>query len=723
MAERSNYGPLDSPEGYESDVFFMRMNTRMRPDQLRPGDVALSINGRMDVDGAWQPRKPINHFGPTIGSGVSALTLPFYLYASRAISSATRLAATVTVTTSTAHGFLSGTQVGIGGLTGTVDPNGNRTVTVTGPTTFTFDIPGAVGSETYSGSGTAGAPYLLGTANLAYGSCLFSDPSDNNDEYIIIAQHDNAVAVDLVSGSATTIAYPSGITIDEPVNMMQAFEKVYLFRTGATALEWNGGFSGTPTFVKVANGTYTQPSVFTSANNTSCTSGVVTVTEASHGLSVGDTVVIMDPGSSPLAAGDEYKVATVPGSGTFTFYANVDNFAATSVVLGQRQSQGKGYTHMPAPPWGVYHQRRLWVPFQYTTTGPSGSETITARNISDEVIASDIGDPTTYDQLVNVFRVTNGTADYLQTLHPFAEDNIIAFNRNSIHLISGVSGRIDDASTRLITAEVGLLARRSVVTIGNRIFFLSDNGVYAIEFGDLYNLRGAGLPLSAPIDSLIKRINPEYAENAVAAFHNNRYWLAVPLDSSTNNNAILVYNVLNEGWESLDLVSSQQWDIRNLIVAGAGGVNKLYAINVNGGLHILDEREDDTDLLQLYPGVDATSYPVSASVTTRSYTLGVTGRKKFTEFEVHVESSESNASNGTLTAESENLDSSISLGTISSLYGSALPVAEDASLRGRIGGVRAYGLQLTFTPTAGRPKLRMARVNGVNSFRQTTSAT
>lgn len=723
MPRYTAYGAKDSQQAFEADAFFLRMNGRMRPDQLAPGEVAYSQNGRMGADGSWQPRPGIDHFGPTIGSSATALTLPFYLYASKSILSADRVGTTVTVVTTTSHSFTTSTQVSIAGLTGSVDPNGNRTITVTAADTFTFVISGAVGNETYGGTGTAGSPVLAADANFAYGSCLFSDPSDSNDEYMILAQNSSATAVDLVSGATTTIAYPTGVTISTPVNMIQAFGVVYLFRPGATALSWNGSFSGSPAFAKVANGTYTQPKILTAAGNAAAVAGVVTISETAHGLVVGDTVKIIDNGTTTLPEGTEYKVATRASADVFTFFADVDDFSATAVVLGSPQSSGKGFSHMPAPIWGVYHQRRLWVPFAYTTTGSSGSETVAARNITDELIASDIGDAETYDQLVNIFRVTNGTADYLQTVHAFAEDNLVVFNRNSIHLITGISGALTDASTKLVTAEVGLVARKSVVTIGNRIFFLSDNGVYAVEFGDLYNLRGAGQPLSDPIDPVIKRINTSYAENAVGVYHNNRYWLAVALDDSIVNNAILVYNLLNGGWESVDMVDSTQWDVRNLVVAGAGGVNKLYAVNSNGGIHILDHREDDVDRLQLFPGVSPASQPIEPYVTTRSYTLGSGERKKFLSFEAHVESTSTNASNGDLAAESENLDGAITLGTLADFNeGAAIPVSEDASLRGRIGGVRAYGLQLTVTPSQGRPKLRYLRIEGINSFRQTTSA-
>jgi len=721
MARFDNYGQLDTREVEAGDSFFNGFNNRLRPDQLQPGELAYSSNGRMDVDGAWQTRKGIDVFGPNIGTAGEALVIPFYLYATVNISSATRSTTTVTVTTSTNHGFTTGTQVGIAGLTGTVSPNGNRTITVTGLTTFTYTITGATGSETYTGTGTAGAPFIS-AINSCYGSCLFSDPSNSNAEYIILATNDKAIAVSLASGSTTDIAYPSGITLTSNVEMIQAFNKVFIFRGGATALSWNGSLSGTPAFAKVANGTYAATVYLDANSNTSSTDGITTVSETAHGFSVGDRVYVINNGTTNLIEGGVgYVVATVPNANSFTFYSAVEDHGSDKVVYAKKQPKERGFTHMPAPAWAAYHQRRLIVPFAYTTTGTSGSETVASRNIQDEILFSDILDSDTYDFIQNSFRVTAGVADYTQYVHPFTDDNAVAFNRNSIHLISGLSGSLQDISIKEITREAGLVARNSVVTIGNAIYFLSDNGVYATQFGDLYNLRGAGLPLSEPINPIIQRINSDYAANATAIFHDNRYWLAVPLDDSTVNNAVIVFNVLNGKWESVDTVGNAGWDISNLIVAGAGGINKLYAVNRFGGIHVIDERVDDVDVIYAQAGDAAATVSISSYATTRQYTMGTREQKKFTDFEVHLESSDSNASNGSISFESENMDAAATLGTVSGYLGSVLPVSESAAISGRIGRYRSFGGQLTLTPTQGRPKLRLVSMTGVLAQRATTS--
>jgi hypothetical protein len=727
MARYSSFSGRDTPIAEAADIGFSRFNNRLRPDQLQAGELAMSINGRMNVDGTWQVRPGVDTFGPVVGTIDNTLTLPFYVWPQLTISSATRSGTTVTITTSSNHGFSSSYVVAIVDVgPGSVDPNGNKTITVTGLNTFTYTIAGATGSETYSvtASSKAGGA-ILGTSSIngAFGSCLFSNPVSNNDEYIILALYSNAIAINMATKATTTIAYPSGIVINSSVNMLQTFNKVFIFRDGATALEWNGSFSGTPAFTKVANGDYGATTYYDASNNTAITDGVVTVTQSSHGLLVGDRIYVIDNGSTNLVeAGEGYVVATVPGTGSFTFYAELPDTASTSVVYAKKQPSQLGFTHMPAPAWGVYHQRRLIVPYFYTTTGSSGSETITSRNVKDEILLSDVFDSNTYDRIQNQLKVTAGIADYLQYVHPFTEDNAVIFNRNSIHLMLGLSGSIADISLKEITREAGLVAQKSVVTIGDRIFFLSDNGVYSTSFQDLYNLRGAGLPLSDPINPLIKRINPDYAHNAVAVYHDNRYWIAVPLDNSPRNNAILVYNLLNQGWESLDLIDQQGWDISNFIVSGAGGINKLYAINSFGGVHVIDERVDGFDYIYTAPGTNSIPYPIEAEVLTRQYVFDDVGRKSFNAYEVHVESSEYEPSDADITMISENIDKEAPMYSLAESLEEDLPIGEDSSVRGRIGNIRAYGMQLKFVPTKGRPKLRMVKLEAYQAFRSVTEA-
>jgi len=715
MARYSRYGNLDSPLTEEGDVGFFRVNLRLRPDQLKAGELASSINGRMGIDGAWQPRKGVDQFGPVISSNAEVITLPFYLYADVSSTGIARASDKITMTLSAPDvaTLTDATVAKISGITGiTPDPNGNRVITIESATEVSITVTGLSG--TVGGTATIGSPALDDdNVSTVHGSGLFSDPSSNNDEYIILATPLKAIWVKVSDETTGDIEYPSGVTISANCEVKQALNKVYIFRGGSTALEWDGDFTGTPAFTLVANGNYTQPVLYDASNNTAATNGVVTVTETGHGLSVGDTIVIVDGGSgSPpeLTAGDRYTIATVADANTFTFFAQVEDFTSKTVKISKPVSVGLGFTHMPAPPWAIYHQRRLWMPFNYISSGSSGSPTITDREIRDEIIASDILDSDTYDQIENQFRIASGGADYVVALQPFAEDNLLVFLRNSIHLIQGISGDLEDTVVKEVTREVGCIARRSVKQVGNQVFFLSDNGIYSVDFGDLYNLRGSSLPISEAIDPLINRINPAYAMNAVAEYNDNRYYIAVPLDDSIDNNSILVFNFLNQGWESIDTIDQTGWNISNIIRAGSGGPNKLYAINSFGGVHILNERIDDSDVIVQSPGGTTSSYYIDSLMVTRQYTQGVMDRKRFNSYEIQAESTSSNASDAGVSLESENPDSSTTLLTFSQSLGAVVPVSEDVSIRGRFGNIRGYGAQLTIDPTQGRPRIRTIKV-------------
>ena len=716
MPRYSSFGQLDNQQVDDGDTVFQRINSRLRPDQLKAGEVAVSQNGRMDIDGAWQVRKGISVFGTPITVGSTALTLPFTLYTNRTISSATRAATIVTVTTSAAHGFTSSTLVSIVGLNGTLATSSNRLITSTGSTTFTFVMPGLTGTETYGGSGVAGAPILDDTAiNNVYGSCLFSDPSSNNAEYIALATNTKVRLIKISDASVTEIAYPAAVALSEDVNLIQAFNYLFIFRNGLTALEWNGDFAA-PTFALVDNGAYTQPTIFQTANNAVIASGVVTITATAHNVEVGDLVRISDKGTTGLNSLEQYVVYETTAN-TFKFKADAPDSAATTVAVGKRQSIGLGFTHMPCPEYAIYHQRRLFMPFKFLSTGSSGSPTITARNVADEIIVSDILDQNTYDQIQNQFRIASGGADYTVGLQPFAEDNLIVFNRNSIHLISGIGADLGNSVVREITREVGCCSRKSIAQVGNKIMFLSDNGVYGIEFDELYNLRGVSVPLSEAINPTIEDINPTLVTNAVGVYHNNRYYLAYTPIGQTANNKMMVYNFLNAGWESIDSINEQGWNIREFVRAGAGGINSLYAITELGGIHLIDSGTAAVDTLALSVGGASTTHSIDAELTTRQYTFGTMDRKKFNAYEIHMESSPEMESNLAISLETENLDGTEDYGNLG-----LVDSGEDESFRGRLGNKRAYGAQLTVSQTVGRPKVRAVKITGMLAFSSTTSA-
>lgn len=82
----------------------------------------------------------------------------------------------------------------------------------------------------------------------------------------------------------------------------------------------------------------------------------------------------------------------------------------------------------------------------------------------------------------------------------------------------------------------GAIADKSIATGSNRAFFLNTDGIYQYD-GTNVNL------VSQAIKDIVSRINPTYVDKACGIFYGNKYLLAVPLDTSTINNAVIEYNV------------------------------------------------------------------------------------------------------------------------------------------------------------------------------------
>lgn len=502
----------------------------------------------------------------------------------------------------------------------------------------------------------------------------------------------------------------------------------------ATVATATDGFTLSP------GGAYTQPQIFNvPSSNVSVSGGLVTVNRSTLGnttIVASDIIVIYEttiPEFSEVV-GKEFQVVSATTT-IVTFYAPIGNLTAGGshqLQFGGRFSVGGGFMHQPGAPWGVHFQRRLWVPFYYDQAGAFDTPTYTSRKITDEIAVSDILDTTTFDQIENQFRVSGGTADYVVGMHGFYDDGLVVLNRNSLHLVKGTLGSLLDVTVKELTSEIGCLARKSVVMRGNAMLFLSDDGVYGVEFLNDYNLRGTEEPLSKNIQPYIDRINADYSDRAVGVLFENRYYLAVPLDSvpgagdSYGNNAILVYNFLNKGWESLDTFGDSRFLIKDFVIGSASERNNIYAVTSNGGLHQIEASESSNDTLNVDNSAAVVSPTINASLTTRGYDLGTMERKRFTDAQINIQSLPGQNSEYNIAFAAEDPDDAQTIGTTTTLLGGLLTPstateAETASIRCRLGGIRGFTGTMILTRTVGSPKINSIKVAGSVTNRQIIS--
>jgi hypothetical protein len=423
--------------------------------------------------------------------------------------------------------------------------------------------------------------------------------------------------------------------------------------SGAEPSGYNGTYS--ITFVDANTFTYTlAASIPTAATGDmtaegataygpkSVTSGGITVSGTTatvnctaHGIPVGATVRLQ--GSTvPAFDGIEYAVAT---AATDSFTVTVPTGTATDSTTTGRTvtrvkpplyydggsgdfvraargipAEGVSFRRMQSVGWGAYINNRVWLP-----------------DGKDSVMISDVLDPDLFDPFFNSFRANEGSSDYIVGIHPWVDGQALVFLRNSIWLAAlndfsstnGEAFEVDSpvSKLQLLTDEVGCVARRSIATAGQYVYFLSDAGVYRLDARLDLKLRGDTRPLSDSISDQFDGISGEAASRAVGKWFNNRYWLSVPSGSIDDPYNLYIYSALNEQWETRDVYN---FPIEDLLVALYNRERRLFASSRNGRLFLLDELEAGD---QGEAGSELT--PVSASMRTRRYSMNTLRSKRF----------------------------------------------------------------------------------------------
>ena len=149
------------------------------------------------------------------------------------------------------------------------------------------------------------------------------------------------------------------------------------------------------------------------------------------------------------------------------------------------------------------------------------------------------------------------------------------------------------------------------------------------------------LPVSEAIQPIIDRINWSYAHKAVAATYGNRYYCAVCLDGAEENNAVLVYDLLQKAWSGYDQ-AADVLKVKEFVEMEFQGKRRLFFLSSDGYINLYD---DDLTMCGFVDEVGASDgeinlAQVSDEVVTRGYTANDIAQKKWRTAEIHVATSD-----------------------------------------------------------------------------------
>jgi hypothetical protein len=145
---------------------------------------------------------------------------------------------------------------------------------------------------------------------------------------------------------------------------------------------------------------------------------------------------------------------------------------------------------------------------------------------------SQVGDPTYFKTGDFQVFANSGDGDAISGLHEY-QSTLIVFKSKGLWKYEGVSAAVDAQFTRL-NAESGTKAYRTIRDIGNFVFFLGVDGVYAIKTTQ------TGVVVTEKVTSAVSNLftNVQYAaswhnSSAVAAVYEGKYVLSYSIASIT----------------------------------------------------------------------------------------------------------------------------------------------------------------------------------------------
>jgi hypothetical protein len=572
---------LESPVQRDGDRGFLGFASRLNPLALPAGMLQDSVNMRLDR-GVAQTRKGAKRLASDISVSGTPLTVPFIL----------EPAPNEKIVRSIYSGGIFTSAL----MLLPEENIGTEAALLAGPdSVFAYITDSALN---ITSAGAAAVLAVSSTENLV---------TDTNDELLVIA----------VPPEISLPTPPDEIIVPtDKVSMLQAHDRLYLFREA----DRNQAGWGTN---------------FTSGEGIVVSGAVATVYVDAHGYEQGARVRI-EGGAAAAFAGHEYDIASVIDADRFTVTvpngtpseagANTqvrrvkpplywDGDPSNDFVRAPAgvPTEGPTYRRMRSVPWATYINNRLILP-----DGRQG------------VMISDVLNPDLYDPFWQSFRVGKGGNDFIVGIHPWADGGVLIFCRKSIWLATlnqtydATSGDSLVARLDVLTDEIGCVARRTIVTAGNFVYFLSDSGVYRLDARLDLKLRGDTKPLSDPIADKLQTLNTDLIEDSVAVYQDNRYYLAVPLANSTDSNdGVFIYSQLNEQWETADTYG---FGVNNFLVGNVAGERRIMITNRAGYLMLLNQREDGDDSPDTTVNVVS---PVPASIRTRRYDFGDMHSKRF----------------------------------------------------------------------------------------------
>lgn len=419
-----------------------------------------------------------------------------------------------------------------------------------------------------------------------------------------------SVYVDKNGVESIVLLFQNGIRLYRPTEKI--LSQLYAFESKA--------INGT-TYIRSAN---QNSEIIQAVNNIYITRGETVKyldnVTTSAGSSPHTTITVTCTESHNLSVGNEFSIQNnhPQQSGTFFVQTVVSPTVFTYVLAVGHNGSGTGTVHVGKPVLCWNGENTIKPVRQVTLDGiasdfPMCSIAVFHRNriickvSRDEIAVSDYltddDGEWLFNRTIQQYTINQGDGQEITAIFPWTEDKLLIFKERSIYLAKiadsaeSPSVSIGDSFVQTLSMELGCVGQRSVANIGNMVYFVSQKGVYALEPQEDARLLANTTPLSRPFQRYFNRLNKSRMKRIVAKVFNGRLYLGVSLLNEDGtvvdrNQNILIYNILNKAWESIDTFPTP-FDVNNMHVIAYGNQYELIYADFDGSVFLADQNEFD----------------------------------------------------------------------------------------------------------------------------------
>lgn len=210
---------------------------------------------------------------------------------------------------------------------------------------------------------------------------------------------------------------------------------------------------------------------------------------------------------------------------------------------------------------------------------------------------------TAFDTVTNAYRIPVGTEKAVIGLRDIG---LIVIGADQIWGINpSMTPAATDKPEKIL--DIGCVAGKTAIQVADDIFFLAPDGVRGVFRTQQDKLQlGQSFPLSYVLKDRFEAINWGQISKACAVWFDGKYFIALPVESSTYNNEVWVYYPALGAWMVIT-----GWNVGAWAKLKVNGEERLYYIDSNDG-----------SVYRAWTGADDAGTAVNLQIETRKEDFG-----------------------------------------------------------------------------------------------------